>query len=190
MLVGYARVSTSDQNLDLQVDNLKASGCEKVFPEKIGSRKVDRPQLMAALEFLRDGDTLVVWKLDRLGRSIKDLIQIVELLQSRGIAFKSLTEGIDTTTAGGRLIFHIFGALAEFERDLIRERTNAGIAAAKARGREGGRRFEFTKQRIADIDTLVELNQDSVAEICRVHGISRSTYYRRRERLKIAGEIK
>ncbi len=136
-LIGYARVSTSDQNLELQLDALKEAGCRRVFEETASGTNKARPQLLAALDFLRPGDTLVVWKLDRLARSVQQLIEIIEQLHKRGCGFRSLTEAIDTTTAGGRLIFHIFGALAEFERSIIRERTIAGLEAARARGRKG-----------------------------------------------------
>src|SRR5436309_13080010 len=138
-LIGYARVSTSDQNLDLQLDRLKEAGCRRVFEETASGANKVRPHLREALEFLRPGDTLAVWKLDRLARSVQHLIEIIEQLHKRGCGFRSLTEAIDTTTAGGRLIFHIFGALAEFERSIIRERTLAGLEAARAPGRKGGR---------------------------------------------------
>ena len=140
MIVGYARVSTQDQNPGLQLDALRAAGCEQVFHEKATGANRERPELAACLRTLRTGDTLVVWKLDRLARSLKDLVEIVEGLQGNGVGFRSLTEAIDTTSTGGRLVFHIFGALAEFEHSLIRERTIAGLAAARARGRKGGRK--------------------------------------------------
>jgi DNA invertase Pin-like site-specific DNA recombinase len=139
MLVGYARVSTEDQNLDLQKDALQKAGCEKLFTDVASGAKDERAGLAEAIAFLRPGDTLVVWKLDRLGRSLKHLIETVTALQARKVGFRSLQESIDTTTSGGKLIFHVFGALAEFERDLIRERTQAGLQAARARGRKGGR---------------------------------------------------
>ena len=140
VLIGYARVSTLDQKPELQLDALKAAGCAKIFVEKASGSKEDRPQLIAALDYIRAGDTLVVWKLDRLARSMKQLIEIVDQLKARRIGFRSLTEAIDTTTAAGELFFHIFDALAQFERSIIRERTNAGLKAALARGRKGGRR--------------------------------------------------
>ena len=139
MLVGYARVSTTEQTLDLQFDALKKAGCSKIFTDTASGAKTERKGLDEALSYVREGDTLVVWRLDRLGRSLTHLIETVSQLDNRKIGFKSLTEQIDTTTSGGKLIFHIFGALAEFERNLIRERTNAGLQAARARGRVGGR---------------------------------------------------
>src|ERR687891_507227 len=143
MDIGYARVSTGEQTLDLQLDALKAARCSKVYTETASGAKADRPMLDEVLGYLRKGDTLVVWRLDRLGRSLQHLIEVVAALAERGIGFKSLAEQIDTTTPGGKLIFHVFGALAEFERDLIRERTHAGLAAARARGRNGGRPGEL-----------------------------------------------
>jgi len=134
MLIGYARVSTHEQNLTLQTDALKKAGCRKIFDDRVSGAASDRPGLKAALEYVREGDTLLVWRLDRLGRSLKDLIEIIGSLEKRGVGFKSLQESIDTTTSGGRLIFHVFGALAEFERNLIRERTRAGLEAARAEG--------------------------------------------------------
>jgi DNA invertase Pin-like site-specific DNA recombinase len=178
MLIGYERVSTDDQNLALQQDALSAAGCEKIFSDKMSGAKADRPGLKAALEFARKGDTLVVWRLDRLGRSLKDLIALVEELESRKIGFCSLQEKIDTTTSGGKLIFHLFGALAEFERNLIRERTQAGLQAARARGRKGGRQQKLTPQQIEIGRTLAADPKRSVASICEHLGISRPTYYR------------
>jgi DNA invertase Pin-like site-specific DNA recombinase len=139
MLIGYARVSTQDQTLDLQTDALTKAGCEKIFQDTTSGAKSERPGLQEAIDHLRAGDTLVVWRLDRLGRTLKHLIATVTDLSDKGIGFKSLQENMDTTTSGGKLIFHIFGALAEFEREVIRERTNAGLQAARARGRLGGR---------------------------------------------------
>src|SRR5437870_5635697 len=138
-LLGYARVSTSDQNPDLQLDALKGAGCFRVFVDRASGALDERPELTKALDQLRPGDTLVVWKLDRLGRSLRHLIDTVAELQRRDVGFRSLQESIDTTTPGGKLVFHIFGALAEFERDIVRQRTLAGLAAARARGRAGGR---------------------------------------------------
>src|SRR6195952_5029549 len=156
-LVGYARVSTLDQKPELQANALKNAGCHKLFTEYASGAKEDRPQLRAALDYMREGDTLVVWKLDRLARSMKQLIEAVDQLKSRGIGFRSLTEAIDTTTAAGELFFHIFGALAQFERSIIRERTNAGLKAALARGRKGGRR---PKVKPDDIGAALALLRD------------------------------
>jgi DNA invertase Pin-like site-specific DNA recombinase len=177
-LVGYARVSTLDQKSELQLDALKAAGCVKVFVEKASGAKEDRVQLMAALDYLRAGDTLVVWKLDRLARSMKQLIETIDRLKARSIGFRSVTEAIDTTTAAGELFFHIFGALAQFERSIIRERTNAGLKAALARGRKGGRR---PKVKDDDIKAAVALLNDpeiSVRKAAQKLGLSVSTLYR------------
>ena len=179
MLVGYARVSTVEQTLALQEDALRAAGCARLFTDTISGAKAERPGLGQALAFLRPGDVLVVWRLDRLGRSLKALIETLTALEGRGIGFKSLTEQLDTTTSGGRLIFHVFGALAEFERDLIRERTQAGLAAARARGRQGGRPRKLgTPARVALAQALYDDRRHAVAEICRALGISRATLYR------------
>lgn len=140
MQIGYARVSTADQTADLQVDALEAAGCEQIFIEKISGSTRERPELRTCLLTLRAGDALVVWRLDRLGRSLKDLVEIITDLEAKNVGFLSLTESIDTTSAGGKLVFHVFAALAEFESTLIRERTRAGLAAARARGRKGGRK--------------------------------------------------
>lgn len=148
-LVGYARASTAEQNLGLQRDALAKAGCEEVFEDQASGAKAERPGLKEALAFVRRGDALVVWKLDRLGRSMAHLIETVRKLEAKGVGFRSLTEGVDTTTPGGTLVFHIFGALAQFERDLIRERTNAGLKAAEARGRKGGRRPVVTPDKLA-----------------------------------------
>lgn len=178
MLIGYARVSTSDQNIELQLDALKQAGCEKTFiDEGISGSKTDRPGLNDALEFARKGDTIVVWKLDRLGRSLPHLIEVVTGLGDAGIEFKSIQESIDTSTPGGRLVFHVFGAVAEFERDLIRERTQAGLNAAKARGRNGGRPKSLTPDQIKVAKALAASNMP-VTEICEQVGCSRATYYR------------
>jgi len=153
--VGYARVSTADQDPALQLDALAKAGCTRVFQDKASGAKADRAGLMAALAFVREGDVLVVWKLDRLGRSLPHLIETVNALETRGIGFRSLTEAIDTTTPGGRLIFHIFGALGQFERDLIRERTRAGLDAAIARGRRGGRKPVVTDEKLRRARALI-----------------------------------
>lgn len=155
-LIGYARVSTAEQELALQLDALNAIGTTRIFEDRgVSGAKTDRTGLNAALSFLRDGDTLVVWKLDRLGRSMTHLLQTVTDLERRGVGFRSLTENIDTTTPTGRLVFHIFGALGQFERDLIRERTNAGLAAAAARGRKGGRPVAVTPEKILRAGQLI-----------------------------------
>ncbi len=148
-MIGYARVSTADQNLSLQLDALRAAGCEPLFEDQASGAKADRPGLAKALAYVRHGDTLVTWKLDRLGRSMAHLVETVRGLEAIGVGFRSLTEGVDTTTPGGTLVFHLFGALAQFERDLIRERTRAGLAAAEARGRKGGRRPSVTPDKLA-----------------------------------------
>lgn len=139
-LIGYARVSTAEQDTALQTDALRKAGCERIFEDTASGAKAERPGLTAALAYLRDGDVLAVWRLDRLGRSLPHLIDTIGELDARGVGFRSLTEAIDTTTSGGRLIFHVFGALSQFERDLIRERTKAGLTVAAARGRKGGRK--------------------------------------------------
>ena len=146
--VGYIRVSTLDQNPALQRDALAAAGCGRLFEDRASGARADRPGLAQALAFLREGDVLVVWKLDRLGRSLAHLVRTAEALAARGVGFRSLTEAIDTTTPGGRLVFHLFAALGQFERDLIRERTRAGLAAAAARGRRGGRRPVVTEDKL------------------------------------------
>jgi DNA invertase Pin-like site-specific DNA recombinase len=178
MLVGYARVSTLDQNPDLQIDALKAVGCERLFVEKASGASRDRPELKAALDYVRDGDTLVVWKLDRLARSLKQLIETVSMLEGRGIGLRSLTEAIDTTTAGGRLIFHIFGALAEFERTVIRERTKAGLSAARARGRVGGRPAKLSGDDLKAAKALLGDATITVTEVATRLGVSPATLYR------------
>ncbi len=178
MLVGYARVSTTDQNLSLQTDALQAAGCERLLTDTVSGARVERPGLTAALKECRAGDTLVVWKLDRLGRSLPHLVETVRDLSARGIGFKSLQEQIDTTTSGGNLIFHIFAALAEFERDLIRERTNAGLAAARARGRKGGRPKGVDQRKQKAALALKKDAGHSIREICEIVGISRNTYYK------------
>jgi DNA invertase Pin-like site-specific DNA recombinase len=179
MLIGYARVSTEDQTLNLQLDALHSAGCTQIFRDTASGAKAERPGLARALEHVRDGDVLVVWRLDRLGRSLASLIELMTHLDSRGIGFKSLTEQIDTTTSGGKLIFHIFGALAEFERNLIRERTTAGLAAARARGRKGGRPKRLNTDR--KVEMARQLHADptnSIGDICKTLGVSRATLYR------------
>ncbi|MDA3813754.1 MAG: recombinase family protein [Candidatus Cloacimonetes bacterium] len=178
MLIGYARVSTVEQNLDMQVDALNKAGCEKIFSDVASGAKTERKQLQDALRHIRKGDVLVVWKLDRLGRSLKHLIQIVSDLDDKGIGFKSLQENIDTTTNGGKLIFHIFGALAEFEREIIRERTKAGLAAARSRGKLGGRPRKMDESKIEMAQALYDKKSIPIKEICERLGISKGTFYR------------
>jgi len=180
MKIGYARVSTHKQDLALQKDALLQFGCEVVYEETGSGAKNDRPELLNVLKALRSGDALVVWKLDRLSRSIKDLINIVNDLNNRGVQFVSITDNIETTTPSGKLIFHIFSALAEFERGIIRERTSAGLKAARARGRKGGRKRKLSMAQIKSIRTILdsEENERSVEEIARDYGASRSTVFR------------
>ena len=178
MLIGYGRVSKEDQNLDAQKDELKAAGCGKIYTDKISGAVDDRTGLDDLLSFARPGDVLVVCRLDRLGRTLKKLILLVEELSVKGIGFKSLRESIDTTTPGGRLVFHVFGALAEFERALISDRTKAGLVAAKARGRCGGRPRLMDENKILQAKTLINEKKFSVPEICRSLGVSRGTFYR------------
>jgi DNA invertase Pin-like site-specific DNA recombinase len=188
--VGYARVSTLDQNPELQLDALKTNGCAKLFVERASGAKEERPQLLAALDYLRPGDTLVVWKLDRLARSMKQLIETVDELKARGIGFRSLTEAIDATTAAGELFFHIFGALAQFERSVIRERTNAGLKAALARGRKGGRRPKVKPDDIRAALALLQDPQISVRGAAKRLGLSVSTLYRHAPGLRARVEEK
>jgi len=178
MLIGYARVSTVDQNLDLQRNALTEAGCERIFTEQVSGAVMDRPELTAAISFARAGDTLVVWKLDRLARSMKQLIDTVENLRAQDIGFRSLTEALDTTTAQGRLVFHMFGALAEFERSLIRERTQAGLSAAKKAGRTGGRPAKLTGDDIEAAKTMLTNPEIGVASVANRLGVSLATLYR------------
>jgi DNA invertase Pin-like site-specific DNA recombinase len=178
MIVGYARVSTSDQHLHLQHDALTKAGCEKIYQDQLSGASTERPGWNQARAALREGDTLVVWRLDRLGRSLKHLIDTIAELNNAGVAFKSVTENLDTGSTGGRLIFHIFGALAEFERELIRERTHAGLTAARARGRKGGRPPALDAKAIASAQQLLRDPNQSVTEVARLLGVARSTLYR------------
>ncbi len=182
MLIGYARVSTDEQTLDLQLDALHKAGCDtdKTYTDKISSRKADRPGLKQALDQLRAGDTLVVWRLDRLGRSLQELINLVNTIHAKGAGFKSLTESMDTTTSGGMLVFHFFGALAEFEREVIKERTIAGLQAARARGRLGGRPKlqSLDPKKVALARKLYEDGDTPVQQICDTLHISKTTLYR------------
>lgn len=176
MKIGYARVSTLDQNLTGQVEMLEQAGCDKIFTDKISGTVRDRSGLDQVKEILKDGDTLVVWRLDRLGRSLSDLIEWVKYLDSIGVGLKSLHESIDTSTSTGKLVFHIFGALAEFERNLIRERTMVGLASARAKGRIGGVKKKLDEYQVVD---LVHMHQQKtpIAEICEHFGISKQTVY-------------
>lgn len=177
-LIGYARVSTEEQNLDLQLDALQEAGCERVFRDTGSGSLKHRPQLVACRDHLRAGDTLIVWRLDRLGRGLKHLIEAIEQLHEREIGFRSLTEAIDTTTSAGRMQFHIFGALAEFEREIIRERTRAGLAAARARGRLGGRPPALSPEKLAAVRVMRAQKNQTMDEIARAFGVSRTTLYR------------
>ena len=178
MLIGYARISTHEQTLALQQDALHKAGCNKIFTDTASGAQAERRGLEEALRYVRKGDTLVVWRLDRLGRSLTHLISTMTALEQRGIGFKSLTENIDTTTSGGKLIFHIFGALAEFERNLIRERTNAGLVAARARGRISGRPKALSPRQIRIAQSLYDDPKNSIPEIYRTLKISKVTLYR------------
>ena len=176
--IGYARVSTDDQNASLQVDALKKAGCIKVFTDHASGSKASRPELDKMIDQLRTDDVVVVWRLDRLGRSLRNLIELVADLDEQGVGFRSLTESIDTTTNGGRLIFHIFAALAEFERDLIRERTHAGLAAARACGRVGGRPSVMNDKKVDKARKLYDSRQHTVSEIAEMLDVSVATIYR------------
>lgn len=178
MKIGYARISTQEQNLNLQLDALSVAGCEKIFQDVASGAKDERKGLIEAIEYARAGDTLVVWKLDRLGRSLKHLIETVNSLHEKEIGFSSVQENIDTTTPGGKLIFHVFGALAEFERELIRERTQAGLRAARARGKKGGRPNKLTSKQIEMAKTLMNDPNVTIESICRTLNISKPTLYR------------
>lgn len=177
MRIGYARVSTTDQDLALQLDALRGAGCERVFEDKESGAKADRPGLAAALSFARAGDVLVVWRLDRLGRSLPDLVRIVADLEGKGIGFESLQEKIETGSATGKLVFHVFAALAEFERSLIGERTRAGLAAARDRGRKGGRKG-LPPEKIAAIRRLAADKDTSPGAACKALGVSRASFYK------------
>ncbi len=180
MIVGYARVSTFEQTLDLQINDLEKYGCKKIFKEKVSGSKSERPILKECMDSLQKGDSLVVWRLDRLGRSLGNLVDIITELNDRDIEFKSINDGsIDTTTANGILIFNIFATLAQFERDLIKERTLAGLAAARERGRQGGRpKMEPTDPKIVTAKKLHADKTIPIDNICKTLGISRATLYR------------
>lgn len=177
-VIGYARVSTNDQTLDTQLEALSRSGCDRIFSEKASGRRADRPELAAALSYLRPDDTFVVWRLDRLGRNLRHLIDVVQGLRDAGVEFRSINEGFDTSTPGGRLIFHVFGAFAEFERDLTEERTRETIATKRARGAQIGRRTAVTPDRLAEAQRMLDSGEHSVTSVARVLGIGRSTLYR------------
>ncbi len=177
VLIGYARVSTHDQNLDLQQDSLYAAGCEKIFVDELSGAKAARPGLQQAMDALREGDVLVVWRLDRPGRSLRNLLELVEQLKERKVGFRSLQESMDTSTSGGNLIFQVFGALAEFERNIIRDRTNAGLAAARARGRTGGRPKKLDEQQRELVIRLYK-ERIPVPEILKTVKISKGTLYK------------
>ena len=181
MKIGYARVSTEEQNLDLQIEALTEARCDRIITDQAQSGATaaeSRAGFAEAMELLGEGDLLVVWKLDRVGRSIADLIHLLKLFGDRGIEFRSLTDGIDTTTAGGRLVFHIMGALAEFERDLIPERTKAGLRAAKKRGKRLGRPPALTDAQIAHAKTAIEAKRETVSGMAEILGVNRSTLQR------------
>ena len=177
MNIGYARVSTTEQDTALQRDSLQAAECQRIYEESASGSSKERPELQKCLDHLRAGDTLIVWRLDRLGRSLKDLVEIITDLENKEIGFKSLNESIDTTTAGGKLIFHIFAALSEFERSLIQERTKAGLIAARARGRKGGRPKKLNEKDIQKAQTMLDDKSIPVTEIAEHFKISRSTLY-------------
>jgi DNA invertase Pin-like site-specific DNA recombinase len=180
MKIGYARVSTVEQNLHLQTDALERAGCEKIFTD-LASGSIDcRKGLIDAIEYCRNGDSLFVWKLDRLGRSLRHLIDTVNKLQSKGVEFVSLQESVDTTTSGGKLVFHVFGALAEFEREMIRERTIAGLKAARDRGSLAGRPKKLSRQQINLAKKLIDDKETRIYEITKTMNVSRSTLYRYR----------
>jgi DNA invertase Pin-like site-specific DNA recombinase len=178
MRVGYARVSTDDQTLDLQRDALKRAKCKEIYEEHASGKNTARPQLEACLKSLRDGDTLIVWRLDRLGRSLADLIRLTHELKARGVGFASLTEQIDTRSPSGQLVFHVFGALAEFERNLIRERTLAGLKAARARGRKGGRPRKLSVKDLKTVRSMLKSGDISVSTVAEKFHVARSTLYR------------
>ncbi len=178
IVFGYARVSTAEQRMDLQKDELKRAGCEKIFADTASGARAARPELDRMLSMLREGDTVVVWKLDRLGRSLKNLVDLVTEFNQSGVQFRSLTESIDTSTPGGMLIFNVFASLAQFERDLIRERTNAGLKAARARGRKGGRPSLLSKQQAIEAQRIYDSRSLTVGQIATLFNVSRSTIYR------------
>lgn len=177
MLIGYARVSTPDQNLDLQIDALNKAGCQKIFDDKISGSRADRPGLTKTLEMLREGDTLVVWKLDRLGRSVKHLVDLVALLHQQGVQFKSLSDAIDTGTPAGRFFFHMMASLAQMERELTAERTRAGLEIARQLGRKGGRKRQMTDSKIESAKKLLASGVPP-KDVAQNLGVSVPTLYR------------
>lgn len=178
MLIGYCRVSTSDQNLNLQKDELTKFGCSKIYEDIASGAKSERAGLESAIDFAREENTLVIWKLDRLGRNLKDLIEIVNRLEKSGVSFVCITQNIDTRTPGGKLFFHIFGALAEYERELIRERTKAGLTAARARGRKGGRKPAMNEEQIEQARAMMDNPKLKIKSILKTLGISKATLYK------------
>lgn len=188
MKIGYARVSTTEQILDLQIDALNQTGCERIYQEKISGTQEDRPELKKMMSHLRTGDTLVVYKLDRLGRSTRKLIELVDELEGKGIEFVSIRDNIDTTTAVGKAMFRMLAVLAEMERDLIVERTKAGLEAARARGRKGGRPKKNSKA-IEKALRLYDSKEYSVSEIAELTNVSRATLYRAIDKRKLKGEV-
>ena len=176
MLIGYARVSTHEQNLDLQKDALRDTGCEKIFVDELSGTNAARPGLQQAMDQLRESDVLVVWRLDRLGRSLRNLIELVAHLEEKKVGFQSIQESMDTSSSGGKLIFHVFGALAEFERNLIRDRTNAGLAAARARGRTGGRPKKLDEQQ-RQLAIRLYKEKIPIPDILKTMKVSKSTLY-------------
>jgi len=179
MKIGYARVSTGDQNLSLQLDALEKAGCDKIYSDKgISGAQVHRPSLNKAMSSLKEGDTLVVWRLDRLGRSIQHLIEVINDLKERGVDFKSLNESIDTTTAGGELLFHIMASLAQFERRLISERSKAGMVSAKRRGKHVGRPHTLTREQLNHAKRMIDRGEETITGMAELYGINRSTLHR------------
>ena len=177
-LIGYARVSTHDQHLDQQIDALTQAGCQRIYEEKASGTRTDRPELVKALDYARDGDVLVVWRLDRLGRSLKHLVEVVNDLETRGVGFRSIHESIDTTTSTGKLVFHVFAALAEFERDRIVDRTKAELAAARERGSKPGRKPSLSPDQVAVVRKMHAEGTHTIDAIAKVVGVSRATVYR------------
>lgn len=185
--IGYARVSTQDQDLSLQIDALKREGCSQIYEEKVSGKSADRPELASCVKALRTGDTLVVWRMDRLGRSLRDLVEIVTSIDAKGINFTSLNEKIETGTASGKLMFHVFASMAEFERNLISERTRAGLAAARARGRVGGRKPALSGKDIEHAKLLLKNPKITVTEVAERFGVTRQTIYRQVGVVRVLG---